>query len=266
MIKRIAFAFISLWLLHSCGSMKKAVPATGEVEKQSLRVFKQSYEENLKPIDHLQIRSRVETDLNGKTNSAILRFYFQGDERIWANASLLGITGARANITPGKVQAYEILDKTYIDSDFSFFNEKLKVNFINFERLKSLLLGQLFLIDSWDSYAIDITDDNLYELRFKDNEKLIRNPETGKYIHTFYLDSFYRLVKVEIDDPNSETEILVHYENWVKVNELDMPGRVKILIKSDENDKIELEYTNFDFTETNPPFRIPSGYSEREIN
>lgn len=266
MIRKLTFAFIVLWLLQSCGSLKKSVPAVGEVEMQSLRVFKQTYETNLQPVEHLQIRSRIETDLNGKTNSATLRLYIQGDERIWANASILGITGARANITPDKVQAYEILDKTYIDSDFSFFNQKLKVNFINFERLKSLLLGQLFLIEDWNAYELNISPENLYALAHKENDKLRRNPENGKYIHTFFLDSHYRLVKVEITDPNSNSEILVSYENWISVNEVEFPGRVKILVKSNENDKIELEYTNFDFSETNPPFNIPSGYSEREIN
>lgn len=266
MIKKVTFILISFWLFQSCGSLKKAVPATGEVERQSIRVFKKTYESNIQNFDHLQIRSRIETDLNGKTNSATLRLYIQDDERIWANASLLGITGARANITPGKVQAYEVLDKTFIDSDFSFFNEKLKVNFINFDRLKSLLLGQLFLIDSWNSYDLDFSTDNHYILKYKQNDELSRNPENGKYIHSFYLDSNYRLVKVEIEDPNSNTQILVNYENWIEVNAYDLPGRVRVFIKSEKEDKIELEYINFDFTETNPPFNIPSGYSEREIN
>lgn len=256
----------SLWVLQSCGTLKKTSPSTGEVKDQTLRVFKDAYENSLPSFDYLQIRSKIDANVNGKSNSATLRFYFDKDERIWANASILGITGARANITPGKVQAYEVLDKTYIDSDFSFFNEKLKVNFINFERLKSLLLGQLFLIDDWNAYELQTTADNLYELTYKSNADLLKKPKEGKYIHTFYLDSNYRLSKVDILDPNSKTSILVSYENWVEVEGRDFPSRVKILVKAKDNDKIELEYNNFDFSETNPPFRIPNGYSPREIN
>ena len=178
----------------------------------------------------------------------------------------MGITGARANIVPGKVQAYEILDKTYIDSDFSYFNDKLKVNFIDFNRLKSLLLGRLFLIEGWSSYELETTSDNLYSLKYKLNNDLLKKPVEGKYIHTFYLDSNYRLTQVAIQDPNSDTSITVNYENWIEVNGQNFPGRVKILVKAKDNDKIELEYNNFDFTETNPPFKIPSGYSPREIN
>ena len=266
MIKKVIFVFLSFWLLQSCGVIKKPLPAEGEVEDQTLKVFKENYESSIAKVEHLQIRSKIDADINGKSNSATLRLYFQGDERIWANASILGITGARANIVPGKVQAYEIIDKTYIDSDFSFFNEKLKVNFIDFDRLKSLLLGRLFLIDAWDSYELETTSDNLYALKYKQNRKLETNPKEGKYIHTFYLDSYYRLNEVVIQDPNSETQITVKYENWIQVENSNFPGRVKILIKSKQDDTIELEYNNFDFTETNPPFRIPSGYSPREIN
>lgn len=266
MIRKITFIFLAFWLLQSCGSLKKSTPATGEVEDQTLRVFKDAYQNAMSDFDFLQIRSKLEANLDGKTNRATLRLYFEGDERIWANASILGITGARANITQDKVQAYEVLDKTYIDSDFTFFNQKLKVNFINFDRLKSLLLGRLFLIDAWNAYQLETTDDNLYKLSYGLNDELAQNPVEGKYIHTFYLDSNYRLSKVEILDPVSQTHIEVSYKNWVKAENKDLPGQVKIMVKAKDNDKIELEYNNFDFSETNPPFRIPNGYSPREIN
>ena len=253
-------------MLQSCGTLKKSAPAAGEVESQNLASFKEAYNAALPNFDHLQIRSRIDADVNDKSVKATLRLYLDGNDRIWANASMLGITGARANITQDKVQAYEVLDKTFIDSDFTFFNQKLKVNFITFDKLKQLLLGQLFLIDAWENYRIETTENNQYALSYKLNDALKKKPVDGKYIHTFYLDSNYRLTKVEIFDSESNTEITVNYTNWQLVENKNLPGIVNVLVKGEKEDKIELEYNNFDFSETDPPFRIPDGYTERKID
>lgn len=266
MIKKLTIlSLIFLLVLQSCGTNKKSMSTSGEVEKQTLMTFKKAYESQIPKFQHLRIKSRLNADVNDKSINAGLKLYLQTDERIWANVSMFGITGARANITQYNVKAYEVLDKTYIDSDFSFFNEKLKVDFITFKRLNQLLLGQLFLIESWTSYSVETSSDNLYLIKYKLNEELKKKPQDGKYIHTFYLDSSFRLNKVVIQDNVNNVNITVNYTNWQQVEGKNLPGVVKILVNSDKTDKVELEYNNFDFSEMNPPFRIPSGYKEREL-
>ena len=52
---------------------------------------------------------------------------------------------ARANITPAGIKAYEKINKTYIDSNFDYINNLLKVNFIDYSALQNLLLGKTFI-------------------------------------------------------------------------------------------------------------------------
>lgn len=255
---------ITLFFIQSCSVVKKSVPPSGVAVKQSVKSFINSYEDNSVELDFLQIQARVKTDLNNKQNSANLKLYIE-KERIWANVSLLGITGARANITPQGVKAYEILDKTYIDGDFAFFNEKLKVDFIDFDKLKRILLGQMFLISSYKDYELNVSDQNQYILSYKNNNKLKNKAVAGKYIHSYYLDSNYRLEKIHIIDPKSKTEINVFYDDWLKIEDKNLPNSVKIFIKDKENNQIELKYNNFDFSEMNPPFRIPKNYKKRKL-
>ncbi|MDO5656098.1 MAG: DUF4292 domain-containing protein [Flavobacteriaceae bacterium] len=246
--------------------MKKSIPATGEVEDQSINSFASAYQAELPEFDYVQIRSKLSTNIGGKSVNPTLRLYIEKDKLMWANASILGITGARALINHEGVKAYETLDKTYIDSDFSFFNEKLKMNFIDYDRLQQLLLGQLFLIEPWSSYSLQTTSDNQYALEYKLNKELENNFQEGKYIHTFYLDSNYRLLQVSILDKSSATSISVNYDNWQQLNGNNFPGKVTILIKGKETDTIELEYNNFDFSQMTPPFRIPDGYTLRALD
>ena len=58
----------------------------------------------------------------------------------------------------------------------------------------------------------------------------------------------------------------MNYDSWQLLNGKNYPGKVKILIKGKEEDRIDLEYNNFDFSSMNPPFKIPENYTPRKIN
>nr|WP_153840919.1 DUF4292 domain-containing protein [Ornithobacterium rhinotracheale] len=253
-------------ILSACGPQKNVVKARGEAKEQALTTFYAKYDSQLPKFKQVQIKSKIHTDMNGKNLNANLRLYIKNQERIWANASILGITGARINITPSKVQGYSVLSKEYIDSNFDYFNDLLKVNFITYDRLQQLLLGQLFLIGTPQDYSLETTDDNQYILSYDKNAEIEKSPKKNQYIHNFYLDSNYRLRKVEVKDPTSQTNIEVTYDEWQKLNDKNFPSFVKISINGKQKDLIELDYTNFVFEENDPPFNIPSGYKEKKIN
>lgn len=156
---------------------KNVVKARGEAKEQALTTFYAKYDSQLPKFKQVQIKSKIHTDMNGKNLNANLRLYIKNQERIWANASILGITGARINITPSKVQGYSVLSKEYIDSNFDYFNDLLKVNFITYDRLQQLLLGQLFLIGTPQDYSLETTDDNQYILSYDKNAEIEKSPK-----------------------------------------------------------------------------------------
>lgn len=261
-MKNSILILVSLvWILQSCGTQKKA-SSNGEIIDHNLASFQLNYLKKISNPPHLQIKAKIHTEIDNRSNNASLKLYFKKDEKIWANVSLLGISGARANVTPAGVQAYEILDKTYIDDSFAYFNQILKVDFINFERLNQLLLGQLFLIAPWNEYQLT-TEQDSYFLSYKNNEKLTKHPKTGKYIHRFSLDSNYHLKTVEITDPVNQSQIKVSYTDWTEINGNAFPTKINVIV---DNNLIELSYNHFKIEEMNPPFRIPKNYKKRNLN
>ncbi|MXV37138.1 DUF4292 domain-containing protein [Flavobacteriaceae bacterium Ap0902] len=267
MIRNIVFIIIAVLLLQSCGTANKTAKTQTEVvEDQGLLTFRDNYVNALPTFNYLQIKSRINADIKGKSHSATLRLYFEKDSMIWANASMLGITGARAKITPDQVEAYEVIDRTFIRDNFDYINQKLKVDFIDFQKFQQLLLGQLFLIEPWSAYRLETTKDNHYALIYKENDALRNKPQDQKYIHTFYLDGDYRLNKVDVLDSKSNTHITIDYTNWQLIGDKQIPGAVKILVKGKDTDIITLDYNNFEFSQMNPPFRIPENYKERTLN
>lgn len=265
MKKVILYLFSVLFFLQSCGTHKNVVEASGEVKNQKLATFYNAYQKTLPDFDALQIKSKIKTNVDGKSISANLKLYIENQKKIWLNASILGITGARALITPQGLQAYTVLDKSYIEGDFGYFNQLLKVDFIDYSRLQQLLLGQLFLIESLDSYDISTTN-NQYVLTYTDNEKLAKSPVEGKYIHSFYLDSNYRLQKVEIEEPKDKIKITATYDHWQLLKNKNLPGSVHVSVVGEKTeDQVHLDYNHFSFEKTNPPFKIPGNYKKKEI-
>src|SRR5690606_38332203 len=105
--------------LASCKTAQ--IAAADATDMKAASVIKNSLA--LKPtFTHLSIQSKIMADIDGVSTSLNGRIYIQNGTKIWINVSKFGINGARAVITPDGFQAYEKIDKTYIDGDFSYFN------------------------------------------------------------------------------------------------------------------------------------------------
>lgn len=213
---------------------------------------------------HLTINSKINADIDDVSTSLNGKIYINNGKKIWVNVSKFGINGARAQITPDGFKAYEKLEKTYIDGNFSYFNRLLKVDFIDYEKLQNLLLGRIFVEINAIDFDSEIID-NQYVLSYKANAQLQQNPKKGKYIQTYTIGSDFFLREAFIKDPDSQMELRVSYENWVKSGSQMFPKNVKIIVKDKKTQKVELEYNNFTFEQIDTPFEIPSGYKPNDI-
>ncbi len=251
-----------LMLIVSC-STQKGVSGSSPEEMKTASIVKTALAQKPQFV-HLTINSKINADIDGNSVGLNGKIYIQNGKKIWVNVSKFGVNGARALITPDGFQAYEKLERTYIDGDFSYFNNLLKVDFIDYGKLQNLLLGQIFVDMKASEFNSEIVQNN-YVLNFKENEKIQRNPQEGKYIQTYILDSDFRLKKAHLKDPNTEMELEINYDSWQKLGTQFFPKTVKVLVKDKKTQKVELEYNNFTFEESQTPFEIPSGYKPNKL-
>lgn len=218
-----------------------------------------------KPVfTHLTIQSKINADIDGNSIGLNGKIYIHDGKKIWVNVSKFGINAARAEITPEGFKAYEKLERTYIDGDFSYFNNLLKVDFIDYQKLQSLLLGRIFIEMKPSEFHSEIIN-NEYVLNYVDNERLMGAPKEGKYIQTYKFGADYFLREANLKDPNSNMELQINYSNWLKMGSQYFPKNVKILVKDKKTQKVELEYNNFTYEESQTPFAIPSGYKPNKL-
>lgn len=252
-----------LFFITSCGTQKIASEPGIAKEMKTVEIIKAVNNQNPK-FTHLNIQSKIKLELDNNQTSVNARIYILNGEKIWINVSKFGINGARALITPSGFQAFERIGKTYIDGDFSYFNELLKVNFIDYQKLQNLLLGRIFVDINPNEFESQITE-NQYWLTYKQNTQLTQNPVTGKYIQIYKFNAEFDLIEAYIKDPKSEMELLIYYDNWTKTEADQFPRNVKIFVKDRKTQKVELEYNNFTFEQSETPFEIPAGYKPNEM-
>lgn len=251
-----------IFALSACTTQRGTATSTAEEMKTSA-IVKSAMAQKPKFV-HLTINSRINADIDNNSVSLNGKIYIRDGQKIWVNVSKFGINAARALITPDGFQAFERVERTYIDGDFSYFNDLLKVDFIDYEKLQNLLLGQIFIDMKPTDFRSEVVG-NQYLLHYKDNEELERRPKAGKYIQTYTLGSDFRLSGAVLKDPSSGMELEINYGGWQKFGTQYFPKNVKVLVKDKKTQKVELEYNNFTFEESPTPFEIPSGYKPNNL-
>lgn len=256
-------SFILLFGLFFASCKSAEVTTTEAVDMKTAAIIQKAFAQ--KPtFTHLNIQSKINTDIDDISTSLNGRIYIFNGKKIWVNVSKFGINGARAEITPKGFKAYEKIERTYIDGDFTYFNRLLKVDFIDYDKLQNLLLGRVFVEMKPADFQTEIIQ-NQYVLNYKENAVLKNNPKPGKYIQTYTFGADFYLREALLIDPHSGMELSVSYSNWIKVGKEVFPKNVKIIVKDKKTQKVELEYNNFTFEQINTPFEIPSGYKPNAI-
>jgi hypothetical protein len=261
--KYIKILFVGTFLtLISCGTQKGVATAAVE-DLKTTELVKNVLAQNPK-FTHLTISSKINADIDDVAVGLNGKIYVQNGKKIWVNITKFGVTGARALITPEGLKAYEKLDRTYIDGDFTYFNNLLKVDFIDYQKLQNLLLGRIFVDLKASEFQSEIVD-NQYVLRFKENESILQTPIEGKYYQEYFFDSNFNMTKAVVIEPKSKRELEINYSGWQKVGTQVFPKSVKVLVKDTKTQKVDLEYNNFTFEQSETPFEIPSGYKPNKL-
>ncbi|NAW51512.1 DUF4292 domain-containing protein [Elizabethkingia argentiflava] len=255
--------------LASCATThiaKESTPHTKSVEqplKDNTSFFK--HIQNTSNFDAVKISSTINIE-NGKFIPQLnATFYIENNRKVWANiTALLGITGARGIATPTGIKGYEKLNKTYIDSDFSYLNNLLGVSFINYKALQNLLLGKTFLPINPQDFILTQTEQG-YHLKSSSPQQLNVDGKVSSYDISMDYDPLVNLSKVQINTVESDHQLEINYSNWIHANQENFPKNVKIIIKNKKTDQILIENTNFDFSKMQTPYSVPPNYTKKEI-
>ena len=249
------YLFFSLALLVSgCKSARTA--ATPE-DLASAKIIDSHYDTHF-DFKTLAARLKVRYKDEHTSQGVNVSLRMEKDKTIWMSASILGISLAKAKITPDHVQYYEKIDGTYFDGDFKLLSDLLGTK-LDFEQVQALLLGQPIF---------DLSKGGYSAIAGQQNYLIVPKKQRELFNLFFYLDpQRFTMQQQRLEQQEMNRELTVSYSDYQKQDIGILPEEV--LVRAKEGDKtteIDIEYRNVEVNEeVSFPFEIPDGYKEIEL-
>ena len=255
-MKKIAILVVLTVFTVSCKTKAIAVAASNEPVKEAnymtAEKIIENYYNNKTQFSTLYIKSSARYADDKQTQNVSAEIRIKKDEQILVSIRVLGITMAKALITPTSVNYYEKLGGKYFEGDFTSLSQWLGTD-LDYNKIQNMLLGQA--ID-------DLTKGKYIESLLEHTYRLddTSNINTKK---SFFLDADKFLVqKQEITQTAEERMIKVAYADNKVYNEGILPSSVLInTFQKKGNTEINLEYNSVTFNqELSFPYSVPNGY------
>ena len=259
MKKYIALVLMSVFVI-SCKSKAIAVQNTDkpvEATKEDRKAIAKHYDNKL-DFKTLNIKASAKYEDEKQSQNVTADIKIEKDKQILVSVRFLGITMAKALITPTTVSYYEKIKGTYYEGDFTSLSKWLGTE-LDYSKVQNLLVGE----------ALDDLRKGKYTQTIVENLFRLEDEKEAKIKKTFYLDSEkYLIQKEEISQPAENRMLAIKYSDSKNFDQGILPTKIEInAVQPKGKTDINLEYNNITFNEElSFPYSVPSGYKKVIIN
>jgi Domain of unknown function (DUF4292) len=176
------------------------------------------------------------------------------DEIILVSVKMLGITMAKALITPTQVKYYEKLNSNYFEGDYKMLSNWLGTD-LDFQKVQNMLLGK----------SIDDLNKGKYKVLMEESNPKLEEIREGNFAKSFVFEpQTFWLKKQEIKQFSPERKLLVNYTHYNSYPECVFPTELAIFaIQAEKTTSIAIQNKNVTFNEELTfPYSVPSGYKQ----
>lgn len=197
---------------------------------------------------------RYEDPKNKQNVSAEIRI--KKDEIILVSVRLLGITMAKALITPQQVKYYEKLGANYFECDYAMLSKWLGTD-LDFQKVQRMLIGQ----------AMDDLRAGTYQMKTEGNRYVLESSGEVKCTFAIAPDDFH-LQAQQLEQTAQARSLLVTYPGYRSYGSAVLP--LQLLIEAMQPKGKTTIDVSFDSVELDQPltfpYSVPSGYDRIELN
>lgn len=215
-------------------------------------------------FQQLKINSKVNVETGSFIPTLDATIYIENGKKVWMNMIAVILNVGRGIATPEGIKGYEKWNKTYIESDFSYLNNLLNVNFIKFNSLQNLLMGKTFIPINEKDFLVTKNAQG-YRLSSTKNLKFDNDGKTSEYSVVLDYSPEFDLMQVNLEDENKTNQLEISYTNWERFENMMLPKNVKIIIKGTKTSRILLENTRFESSKMETPYSVPNNYKKTDI-
>lgn len=205
----------------------------------------------------LYIRSGAKYRDGKQSQNVSAEIKIKKDEKILVSIRFIGITMAKALITPKEVKYYEKINGTYFEGDYASLSEWLGTD-LDFNKIQNMLVGKPIDDLTQQKYVYELTN-KFYRL----------NAVEDKTEKSFFFEAKnYLLKKQEIVQPEKERAFTVTYPDFQDFSTAILPATIQInAMQKKGKTEISIEYNSVTFNEDlSFPYSVPDGYERIFIN
>ena len=215
-------------------------------------------------FQQVKINSRITVETGSFIPPLDATIYIEKDQKVWINMIAIFLNVGRGIATPDGIKGYEKWNKTYIESDFSYLNSLLNVNFIDYGAFQNLLLGKTFIPVNEKDFKVTKNAQG-YTLTSAKKLSFKTNGTVSEYNASLSYNAAMDLENVSLQKVDAPDQLEVYYSNRESFDDMNLPKNVKIVIKGTKNSQILLENTRFENSKMVTPYTVPNNYKKTEI-
>ncbi|MGC4129068.1 MAG: DUF4292 domain-containing protein [Bergeyella sp.] len=215
-------------------------------------------------FEQVKINSKVNIETGSFIPTLDATIYIENDEKVWMNITALFLNMGRGIATKDGIKGYEKWNKTYIDSDFTYLNNLLNVNFIDFKALQNLLIGKTFIPVSEKDFILTENAQG-FTLNSKKNQTISKDEKVSEYKITLDYSAEKDLKRVLLNEVRKNETLEITYSDWISEANNRFPKNVKIIIKNKKTSQLLIENTTFAFVRMETPYSVPANYKKTDI-
>ncbi len=257
------YFILSVVFLTSCKSKVNLVDSNSKpnvtVDENAINSQKiiENHYNNKSDFSTLYIRSSAKYRDDKQSQNVSAEIKIKKGEKILVSIRFLGITMAKALITPKEVKYYEKINGTYFEGDYASLSEWLGTD-LDFNKIQNMLLGKPIDDLTQQDYAYELND-KFYKLSaVKDKTEKTFSFESKNYL----------LKKQEISQPEKDRTFAVNYPNFQDFASAILPANLQInAMQKKGKTEISIDYNSVTFNEDlSFPYSVPDGYDRIFIN
>ena len=255
MKKYIAIVIASVFMI-SCKSKAVAVQNTDNnevVAKKDNKVIEKHYDNKL-DFKTLYIKAGARYVDEKQSQNVTAEIKIEKDKQILISVRFLGITMAKALITPIAVSYYEKINSTYYEGDFTSLSKWLGTE-LDYSKVQNLLVGE----------ALDDLRKGKYTQTIVENLIRLEDDKDAKLKKAFFLEpEKYLLQKEQISQATENIMLEIKYADNKTFDQGTLPTSIEInAVQPKGKTDINLNYNNISFNEElSFPYSVPSGYKK----
>lgn len=245
-------ALLLLVFMVSCKSKLAVVGATNVATYMTANKIIENHYNNKKDFSTLYIKSNARYADDKQTQNVTAEIKIKKDEQILISVRFLGITMAKALITPSAVNYYEKINGSYFEGDFSALSQWLGTD-LDFNKIQNMLVGE----------AMDDLKKGEYKESLAEQSYRLDDLSNGNTRKSFFFDQDkFLIVRQEIAQTAEERMIQVAYSGNKTYNETALPSSILInTVQRKGKTEINLDFNTITFNEElSFPYSVPNGY------